>query len=238
MISAATKASTRTRSGSGQRGRSIRPTSSAPPRAGFYTYASDAIQLSQAFDLILQDIIANDAVTFGASTVSSEGLFTGNYVYISMFRPEQAGPWRGNFKKTCVLPELRSNGLYDTSETRCLFRASSDGKRLIGNNNARDRWAELAGMTGQAQLDATDLGGAARLVLRNEFSNVAPEANVTWTDHWTKRDIYTWKPGSVGYLDVNPIALDADLVGLDGCPAIDSSRTCTATIRSPSTAQA
>jgi len=185
---------------------------------GFYDYAANTIQLSRVFDRILQDIVSRDAITFGTTTVSNNGFFSGNFAYISMFKPQDQGAWDGNLKKACILPPRLSNGKYSTAETDCTF-ISTDGDNLLTNPNARDEWSLRAGFTGgQALLQNTLAGGAARLMLKNDFGGVAPEAAVTWTDYWTRRNVITWSPGaSTDYVPVKPSTLAPDVAGVDGC---------------------
>jgi hypothetical protein len=185
---------------------------------GFYEYAADSIQLSRVFDRILQDIVSKEAITFGAATISNNGFFSGNYAYISMFKPQDVGAWDGNLKKACILPDKLTGGQYDTSQEECLFE-SDDGTRLLTNPDARDQWAILAGLGGNHRtLQDTLVGGAARKMLMSNFSGLLPEAPLSFSDYWTRRDVKTWVPGtSTDYVPVTPSTFSETDAGVGGC---------------------
>lgn len=185
---------------------------------GFYEYAADSIQLSRVFDRILQDIVSKEAITFGTTTVSNNGFFSGNYAYISMFKPQEIGAWDGNLKKTCILPDRLSDGNYDSGNETCLFK-TDDGTTLVTNPNARDQWSINAGLGGNHTfVQDTLVGGAARQLMMDKFGDLPPSDPITWSDYWTRRDIKTWVPGtSTDYVEVTPSTFDEDDAGVGGC---------------------
>lgn len=184
---------------------------------GFYEYAADSTQLGRVFDRILQDIVSKEAVTFGPGSISNNGLFSGNFAYVSMFRPRSDGAWVGNLKKACILPDRTSTGQYDTSELSCLFM-SSDGTNLLTNPNARDQWSLAAGLSGgTAILQNAVVGGAGRQLLATKFGDVAPNAPVSIANPWARRDLKTWVPGGTDYAQIDPASLSEEDAGVGGC---------------------
>jgi hypothetical protein len=181
---------------------------------GAFFEAADVVELTEAFNDILLEIVQKDAVAFGASSVNSDGLFSGNFAYISSFKPAAEGPWPGNLKKACVFPDF-NNGRYSVLQTNCLFRAVNGGETLVVNENPTDQF-----VPGEPLDDATR-GGVARKLFTDDL-NATPSELVTsllstTNDVFDKRELYTWKPGNAGYITVDDTnLLDVDL-NASGC---------------------
>ncbi|MGF1511890.1 MAG: hypothetical protein ACFB9M_20540 [Myxococcota bacterium] len=168
---------------------------------GAYHYASDVDGLNRAFEGIISSLRARSALFFAPLAVESGSLFPDNYAYVSSFRPEQVGPWVGNLKKYCVLPDILEGGLFDTTDEDCLFQ-SPDGLELWTNTEARDLWSGTDSI-------ASDVGGAGSVIgevigragspppeqpyIRNIFTyrNGAEEYVPLDPDHWSEADTFT-----------------------------------------------
>ncbi|MEO1234476.1 MAG: hypothetical protein AAFZ18_36845 [Myxococcota bacterium] len=148
-------------------------------------------QLSAAFAEIVASIVARARVNFNAGSVEADGLFSGNYLYLSVFRPKENGHWLGTTKKYCVLPSGTSSG--------CLFENGLSGQLEV-NPKPVDLW------TGSDAIDA-NVGGTGEVMLSQTFgvSSVvaAPPANPL-----SRRTILTWQAGQSGYIPVTPSSLD------------------------------
>jgi hypothetical protein len=187
---------------------------------GFYAYAADVVELTEAFGEILQTIVARDAVNFGPGSVSNDGLFDGNDAYVSSFKPAIEGAWPGNLKRACVLPKRNADNTYDTAENRCLFRGNlaDGGKTLLNNLDAQD-FFDAGSPLGNATI-----GGAASLIYNGRFGGgaapnrvFAENAGEVPSDVWKRRNIHTWLPGTDQYRRVTPDEIKAADVGLGDC---------------------
>ncbi len=183
---------------------------------GFYRYAADSIQLSRVFDQILQDIVSKEALTFGTPSVSADGFFSGNFAYISQFKPRDTGAWFGNLRKACILPDVLPNGRYDTTQVNCLF-VSDDGTDLFTNIGVKDEWALRAGLGAlDASLDTATNGGSGVILLEDKL-NGAAEGLISGGGLWTRREVLTWEPGVPGYISVSPATMTDTQAGSAGC---------------------
>ena len=161
---------------------------------GEYFYASDVQQLNSAFENIITTIVAKSAVFFAPISIQAESMFAANYAYAASFKPEAGGPWRGTVKKYCVVPPTLPNGDYSTAVDSCLF-VSTNGQDLDTNPNAEDLW------TGSRNL-AADLGGAGEVLFSQLGSHAGGPPQAPYYDH---RNIITWRPGTAGYVSVDPV---------------------------------
>jgi len=181
---------------------------------GAFFEAADVVELTEAFNDILLEIVQKDAVAFGAASVNNDGLFSGNFAYLSSFKPAPEGPWPGNLKKACVFPDF-VNGRYSVLQTNCLFRAVDGGETLIVNENPFDQF-----VPGEPLYDATR-GGMARKLFTDDLNATPRELvdtalNVT-TDVFDTRELFTWKPGDADFITVDDQnLLDVD-INASGC---------------------
>ena len=148
-------------------------------------------QLTDAFGQIISDIVTRSRVSFNAGTVQADGLFSGNYLYQSIFRPAGEGHWIGTTKKHCVFPE---NGL-----SGCLFFRDTATGDFVVNPAPTDVW------TGETTVGA-DAGGTGAIMLNTTFGvanvNASPPSQPL-----NRRTILTWRPDKHGYVPVTPSAL-------------------------------
>lgn len=181
---------------------------------GAFFEAADVVELTEAFNDILLEIVQKEAVAFGASSVNNDGLFSGNFSYLSSFKPASEGPWPGNLKKACVFPDF-VNGRYSVFQNTCLFRAVDGGRTLVVNENPFDQF-----VNGEPLFDATR-GGMARKIFTDDLKALPNEvlggSLSAKTDVYDARPLYTWKPGTVDFLTVDDTNLsEADVVA-SGC---------------------
>ena len=173
---------------------------------GEYFYASDAAQLSVAFENIATEIVSKSALFFAPIAIQTESLFSGNYAYSASFKPQAGGPWRGTVKKHCVVPQVDINGAYDTSSDACLF-TSSDGENLDTNPDVVDLW------TGQRSI-AADVGGAGEVLFQRIGAAGGGEPKAPY---WSHRKILSWRAGDTGYVDVAPSTWKDEDSWTNGC---------------------
>ncbi len=173
---------------------------------GEYFYASDAEQLNVAFESIISTIVAKSALFFAPIAIQAESMFSSNYAYSASFKPEAGGPWLGTVKKYCVVPPLENNGLYSTTVDACLF-LSNNGKDLETNPAAQDLW------TGIRSLSANQ--GGVGDVLLSQLG--APAGGAPVAPYYGHRNIVTWRPGTAGYVSVDPTSWTSADSLTNGC---------------------
>ena len=173
---------------------------------GEYFYASDAEQLNVAFENIISAIVARSALFFAPVSIQTDSLFSSNYAYAASFRPEAGGPWRGTIKKYCVVPPVGVGGLYSTTVDTCLF-VSPNGTDLETNPQAQDLW------TGSRSLSA-DNGGAGAVVL-SQLRGAGGGPPVA--PYYAHRNIVSWRPGTAGYVSVDPTTWTREDAKVNGC---------------------
>lgn len=177
---------------------------------GAYHDATSYAALNDAFVDIFTSIIARSSVVFSAGTVQPEGFFSGNFVYVSSFRPFEDGYWPGTTKKYCVDPN--EPPILDPANTECMFLrvpATPTGQ-LFTNPAPVDRW------TLTAQASATVGGSGARIAAAMganpttpyQFPGsagcpscspaVAPQPGSPYGG----RRVLTWEPGKNNYLEI------------------------------------
>lgn len=181
---------------------------------GRYYYATNVDSLNRAFEQTILSIAERGAVYGGGGTVQRQGLFSGNWNYLSSYRTVDGGSWIGNLKRICVTPNLQRSGgvpvrgpdgevLYDTADLRCMLRAIPDpdprrtGRQmLVPNTTPRDDF------TGTSS-DRADVGGAARLLQ----SRITPGLGAQ--TYANARQVYTYFDGAYQRLDVENLAREA-----------------------------
>lgn len=147
-------------------------------------------QLSAAFAEIISTIVARSRVAFSGGSIEGDGLFSGNHVYLSVFRPLEDGHWAGSTKKFCVLP--------DGGRSDCLFREDASGT-LVVNPRPVDVWS------GSDRSEA-NAGGSGEVLLTQTFG-VADTTAAVPSSPLTRRTLLTWRPGQAGYVAVHPSVL-------------------------------
>lgn len=145
-------------------------------------------QLSAAFSEIISSIVARSRVAFNVGSVQTDGLFSGNYIYSSTFRPVEDGHWLGTTKKFCVFP--------GPGATNCLFVVDSASGDFFINSHPQDLWS------GNNAIEA-NAGGSGEVMVRNTFgvSNTADEPP---SNPLGRRTLLTWRSGQSGYVSVHP----------------------------------
>lgn len=148
-------------------------------------------QLSTAFEEIISSIVERARVNFNSGSVEADGLFSGNHLYLSMFRPVENGHWLGTTKKFCVIP--------GGSNSDCLFERRGTSDELFVNPEPKDVW------TGSSAEEA-NVGGTGQVMLTQTFGvpsvTTSPPANPLG-----RRKILTWRPGQSGYVPVTSSGL-------------------------------
>ena len=151
---------------------------------GQYYDANSYTQLNDAFTQIILSVVARSNVAFNPGTVQNDGLFSGNYIYVTSFRPYDQGNWHGTTKKYCVTPS-------SPADDTCLFLVDGSGN-LTTNTQPLDIW------TNSRNVEAT-VGGAGQ-VIWNTLMGVTAETDPVPSNPLTRRTIYTWRPGQPGYV--------------------------------------
>jgi type IV pilus assembly protein PilY1 len=141
---------------------------------GEYFTANSVSGLSEAFEIILSNISEANAV-FVAPVVPVNRMnrtYSGDYVYLGFFRPQQAGRWVGNLKK---YKSDSSGDLVDVNDNAATL---SDGRI---KENAQSYWSPTAdgpnvaaGGVGEVMLDQTT---------RNIYTYMSTQTALTHTDN-------------------------------------------------------
>lgn len=167
---------------------------------GQYFFASNVSALDSAFDTIINSMANRPQVAFSAPAVQLDGVFSGDRAYAASFKPTSQGLWSGNLKASCVLPNVLTNGDFDSTST-CFYKADGgNAKNLVANAAPVDLF------TGTSAADAT-VGGAGQL-LRNRLATTA-SGPVPKTPLFP-RTLVTWKPGTPSLVAVSAAALGND----------------------------
>lgn len=154
---------------------------------GQYYDANSYQQLNDAFTQIILSVVARSNVTFNPGTIQNNGLFSGNYIYVTSFRPYDVGNWHGTTKKYCVIPT-------SAADDTCLFTDDGSGN-LSTNAQPLDMW------TSTRNIEAT-VGGTGAMIWSNLFG-VSADTDPVPAAPLTHRTIYTWRPGQNGYVRVD-----------------------------------
>ncbi len=174
---------------------------------GEYFYASDAEQLSVAFESIIGAIVAKSALFFAPIAIQTGSMFAENYAFAASFKPQAGGPWRGTVKKYCIAPPLVADGSYDKGVDTCLFVASSDGRDLETNPNAMDLW------TGTRSLVA-DRGGAGEVLFDTLGASAGQPPEKPYHG---RRNILTYRAGDNDYTKVDYDHWSSEDAWTNGC---------------------
>lgn len=144
-------------------------------------------ELAGAFQDIILQIIARSNVSFSPGTLQNEGLFSGNYVYQTSFRPFDRGYWLGTTKKYCVDPNLTGLG---PSSAECLFLRSGGTATgaLLTNPTPTDMWTLT-----NSQVATT--GGTGQIVANQMGVNLLAPGTIPGAPY-AGRKILTWAPGN------------------------------------------
>ena len=151
-------------------------------------------QLSAAFTEIINTIVARSRVAFSGGSIEGDGLFSGNFLYLSVFRPFEDGHWAGTTKKYCVIPP-------SPTSTDCLFVEDVNGELLV-NPSPVDQWS------GSDAAEA-NAGGSGQVMLEQLFGVSTVTASVP-ASPLDRRTLLTWRPGQPGYVEVDPSLLAPD----------------------------
>ncbi len=163
-------------------------TSMAINGEGLAYTASSYAQLDAAFTNIISSIVPRSQVAFTPGTLQTEGLYSGNYLYVPSFQPVENGHWFGTVKKHCVMPA-------NNADATCLFMDDGSGDNLVTNTAVRDAW------TGTTEQRAT-VGGTGQQIYSQLFTVSGPSSPVPSNPH-SYRNIVTWRPGTTGYVAVD-----------------------------------
>lgn len=155
---------------------------------GQYYPAVSYQQLNNAFTQIILSIVARTNVNFQAPTIQTDGLFSGNFVYASGFKPNDAGPWFGTTKKHCMMPA-------NATDTTCVLMDDGAGN-LITNPSPVDIWTST-------NVPDADIGGTGQMIWRNLFGGVTSVNSPVPANPLSRRRILTWRPGSAAYVPVD-----------------------------------
>ncbi len=157
---------------------------------GQYYPATSYTQLDAAFSQIILSIVARSNVGFSTGTIQGDGLFSGNYVYTSSFKPYQAANWFGTTKKHCITPA-------NATDTTCVFMDDgSNTGTLITNPTPLDIWSNTSVM-------AADVGGTGAMIWSNLFGGVTSATAPVPSNPLGRRNILTWRPGTSAYVPVD-----------------------------------
>lgn len=157
---------------------------------GLYYPATSYTQLDAAFSQIILSIVARSSVGFSAGTVQGDGLFSGNYVYTSSFKPYKAAYWFGTTKKHCITPA-------NATDTTCVFMDDGSGTAtLITNPTPLDIWSN-------SSVAAADVGGTGAVIWSSLFSGVTSPTSPVPSNPLGRRTILTWRPGTSAYVPVD-----------------------------------
>lgn len=159
---------------------------------GFPYNATSYLQLAQAFQDIILRIVARSNVAFSPGTIQNDGLFSGNYIYATSFRPFDRGYWQGTTKKYCVDPVLAGG----PADTTCFFvRAGglASGTLLL-NPQPTDLWT-------LTNAQVATVGGTGEVLANNMGLDLVTPSNVPGSPY-ANRKILTWDPGTTAWIDI------------------------------------
>lgn len=159
---------------------------------GQYFYAAGVDPLNTALQSMIYNMLQRSGVFYSPLSVERSGLFSDNIAYASSFKSNPTGSWYGNVKKYCIEPRKNPNGLYDPTDTRCIFLSRPDGKTLLTNPSAQDIWTNTTTTT------ATQGGAGLNILTRLGTPGAAPAAP------FRPRNIVTWRSGTAAYVPVQP----------------------------------
>ncbi len=160
----------------------------------FFT-AENFEELDRAFRDIIDALRTESATSFSGGSIQNDGLFQGNYMYMSSFKPTERGPWHGTVRKHCIFP-LDARGDPDSGNRKCLFNVDGDGWET--NPDAVDLWQGGTNQEG-------DEGGSGQAILDEVFrAAVDDPAPASPYD----RNIVTWRPHKP-FTDYVKLDLDA-----------------------------
>lgn len=168
---------------------------------GEYYYAASVPELVAAFDTIMAKV-ATKGQAFAQVSVGQDTYFAEDRAYTASLQPSLRGPWTGNLRKICVLPELLESGLYSTTDKSCLLH-TDDGELLLTNPDVVDQWTGLPYV-------GTQLGGAGEIL-------TASLAGATDASAWERRNIVTWRPGTAEWVKVHPDTWTEADAWVSGC---------------------
>ncbi|MCK6545824.1 hypothetical protein L6R52_08145 [Myxococcota bacterium] len=191
-------------------------TNMAAAGGGRYYYAGNAAQLASVFDDILSNI-TDRTVTFSPPSVQTDGLYVGNDVYVPSFRPRAQGPWVGNLKSYCVVPELDAVGNYvdEYVNDRCLFKSVAGV--LVTNASPQDRFS-------LSRDTEADSGGVGEIFYRDYMNNQPPAYNAggdpdrfeaEFSPFFERRNVITWD--NSGYKAARPDTMTDNEAFASGC---------------------
>ena len=158
---------------------------------GQYYPATNFAQLDNAFEQILTGVLSRSSAAFSPGSLQTDGLFSGNTIYVSAFRPSPSGPWLGTTKKYCVFPA-------NPNDRTCLLEDNGSGA-LRTNRRPQDRW------TGNTTLEG-DQGGTGELIWTQVFG-VSSDSDPVPSNPLGQRNLQTWLPGGTDYIPLTDSAL-------------------------------
>ncbi len=151
-------------------------------------------ELANAFQTIILSVIARSNVAFSPGTLQNDGLFSGNYVYVTSFRPFDRGSWHGTTKKYCVDPQLLTPANPGSAECMFLRQGGSPTGALLANPTPMDIW------TLTATQDA-NVGGTGAVMPSYTFADPMNPTVIPGAPYGG-RNIMTWAPGTPGWIPI------------------------------------
>ena len=175
---------------------------------GNYYPASNATDLKNAFDSILEDASTSIPYTYSSPTIPynpDNAAVSDNFLYVPMFSPLANRYWKGNLKKYRV--GLDNNGELFVEGTEAGVSAVDSNFLFV--EDTQDYW------TSETDSGVVYKGGA--------ISNMGPDDSVSPVQ--SKRNLYTWlddNPLTIGTVDPTPLDLTATLDVIVPDPADDT----------------
>lgn len=166
---------------------------------GQYYHVDHFSDLQKAFTDIITRIVARSNVQYSSAGTQSDGIFSGNYIYKSSFKPLETGMFVSSVKKYCVFPYAASTSDYDPTNKQCLFLYDASKQQLFNNDRPVDIW------TGTTAVSAV-AGGSGQMVRAQMLTPNGPSDAVPAAPY-SRRNILTWRPGTQGYVNADPNTL-------------------------------
>jgi hypothetical protein len=164
-------------------------------------------ELQRAFSDIISRIVSRSNVQYSSAGTQSAGIFAGNYIYNTSFRPVDRGYFFSTMKKSCIFPYDGTGLAYDAARHDCLYTWDSTNRRLLTNPDVVDIWSNTH------DTNAT-IGGSGQMI-RNQMNTPNGPTDPVPASPYSTRSILTWRPGSAGYVRVDPNGTSVtDLNGL------------------------
>jgi hypothetical protein len=166
---------------------------------GAYYHTDQFDQLNAAFTDIISRIVTRSNVQYSSASTQSNGIFSGNFIYFTSFKPVDHADFFSTMKKNCIFPYDATGLNFDATRTDCLFTWDLPSQQLFTNPTPKDIWSNTAVLNAQ-------IGGTGQQIFNQNQTPNGPTDPVP-ANPYGFRHIMTWRPGTAGYISADPNTL-------------------------------